>query len=92
MNCYKWKESSFSCLNSKSFNNLLTRPGLSPKEIEVCLYIKLCCKSEDDSEECSDLKDFYDEDDEPQDEHPSTSSTEKKGRELDLKLGRSIRD
>ena len=61
-------------------------------QIEVYLYIKLCCKSEDDSEECSYLEDFYDEDDEPQDEHPSTSSTEKKGRELDLKLGRIIHD
>ena len=36
-------------------------------QIEVYLYIKLCCKSEDDSEECSYLEDFYDEDDEPQD-------------------------
>ena len=55
-----------------SFNDLLTMPGLSPKQIKVCHDIRRRGQPEHDSEECDD------EDDGRQDEHPSTSSTKTK--------------
>ena len=55
-----------------SFNDLLTMPGLSPKQIKVCHDIRRRGQPEHDSEECDD------EDDGRQDENPSTSSTKTK--------------
>ena len=75
-----------------SFNDLLTRPGLSPKQIEVCHDIRRRGKnkSEDKSE---DEDDFDDGDDGPQDEHPSTSSskTKRKGAGSKAKKRQSAR-
>ena len=61
-----------------SFNDLLTRPGLSLKQIEVCQDIRRRGKSEEKTEEYSDLED--DSDGGLQDEHPSTSSSKTKAR------------
>ena len=66
-----------------SFNDLLTRPGLSPKQIEVCHEIRRRGQLEDDSEESS--EDSDDEDDGEQNELPSTSSTKTKRKKPSFK-------
>ena len=72
-----------------SFNDLLTRPGLSSKQIEVCHDIRRRGKNKsegksDDEDDC---------DDGPQDEHPSTSSskTKRKGAGSKAKKKQSAR-